>query len=453
MASGDPGAQGPHTGPHGGQAGLIADVSAEPSARESLWMRRAGGPRILVLLALTNLVAYAIRNALFGVYPDLRDQFHVNDKTLGFLATVFLVPHAIATLPFGWAGDRYDRRRVIAFGIVLSAVASVAGAASRGMWSLGISRAAVGLGTAAVVPVANSILGQLYEGPRKASRIALFNLGVLLGGLVGFFAGIFVGFPAVVIVLAAPMVVVALFVLAMPIPAHAPRGPMPSKGQEHLSLVQYLFRLAKAFYVDGKILLRIRTLRWLIVSATTMAFAAGGFNAWLLDFLERDKHMTKPAATTLLSVALCGAVAGIIVGGRLADRLRKRLVTGRLWTIALGMLFAIPCTAICIQIEPGVGLYVAGIANFFFFSWYHAPIAATVDDLAPPVLAVSAQGLVIFTMHLFGTASASYVVGIVSDYSSLYTAMWVPAGALALAGLTMLVAIPSFAADHDKSRA
>jgi sugar phosphate permease len=116
------------------------------------------------------------------------------------------------------------------------------------------------------------------------------------------------------------------------------------------------------------------------------------------------------------------------------------------------MLFAIPCTAICIEIDPGITLYVAGIANFFFFSWYHAPIAATVDDLAPPVLAVSAQGLVIFTMHLFGTASASYVVGVVSDHSSLYTAMWVPAAALVLAAVTALIAIPSFAADHKKSR-
>src|SRR5216110_2121953 len=118
-------------------------VSGEtiPGAQESLWMRRAGGPRILVLLALTNLVAYAIRNALFGVYPDLRAQFHIDDDTIGFLTTVFLLPHAVATLPFGWAGDRYDRRRVIAFGIILSAIASAIGAASHDIWTFGASRA------------------------------------------------------------------------------------------------------------------------------------------------------------------------------------------------------------------------------------------------------------------------------------------------------------------------
>src|SRR5512135_2841136 len=133
----DPAGEG-RSGVPGAQAGLIGDVVVpEPAPRESLWMRRSGGPRILALLAVSNLIAYAIRNALFGVYPDLRAQFHVNDQTLGFMTTVFIIPHAIATLPFGWAGDRYDRRRVIAFGMVLAAVASAGGALATGMWSLG----------------------------------------------------------------------------------------------------------------------------------------------------------------------------------------------------------------------------------------------------------------------------------------------------------------------------
>ena len=80
-------------------------------------------------------------------------------------------------------------------------------------------------------------------------------------------------------------------------------------------------------------------------------------------------------------------------------------------------------------------------------------MAATVDDLAPPGSAVAAQGLVIFTMHLFGTASSSYVVGVVSEATSLYTAMWVPTGALVVAALAWLMATPSFAArSSDRAR-
>lgn len=424
---------------------VLAGDDASPKA--SLWMRRAGGPKILVFLAVSNLIAYAMRNALFGVYPDLIAKFGATDEELGLLTTVFLVPHAIATLPFGWAGDRYDRRRVIAFGMVIASIAGAAGAAATNMFSLGLTRAIVGFGTASVVPVANSILGQLYEGPHKASRMAIFNLGLLFGGLVGFGAGIALGFPAVVVVLAVPGLVVGIGVTMLPVPAHP--------GQhDRVPLARYLLQLGKLFVVEGRQLLRIRTLRWLIVSTTFMAFAAGGFNAWLLEFLTREKHLSKADATQILSIALVGAVAGIVVGGRLADRLRKRFIAGRLWTIAIGMVCAIPCTALCIEMAPNELYVVVGTATFFFFSWYHAPMAVTVDDLAPASSAVAAQGLVIFVMHLFGTASSSYVVGLVSEQlDSLYDAMWVPAGALVVAALAMVAATPSFAADHARARA
>lgn len=415
------------------------------SPRDSLWMRRAHGPQILLVLSVTNLVGYAVRNGLFGVYPDLRAKFGVNDQTLGLLTTAFLLPHAIATLPFGWAGDRYDRRRVIAFGLIISAIAGALGALATDVITLGISRAIVGFGTAAIVPVANSILGQLYDGPRKASRLALFNLGILFGGLAGFGVGLAAGYPLVLIVLALPCVMLAVLMVVLPIPAH------PAQHDSE-PLVRYLIHLGRIFIEEGRQLMRIRTLRWLMFSTTAMAFAAGGFNAWLLDFLEREKQLSKATATTMLSVAMVGAVVGIIVGGRLADRLRERWIAGRLWTIAIGMVLAVPCTVLCIELPYSPLYWVLGAMNFFFFSWYHAPMAVTVDDLAPAANRVAAQGLVIFTMHLFGTALSSYVVGIVSDYSSLYIAMWVPAGALVLAAVMMVMATPSFAADHARSR-
>ncbi len=428
----------------------MTSIEAEASPRESLWMRRAGGPQILVVLALTNLVSYAMRNALFVVYPDLRDAFDLRDAKLGLLTTVFIIPHAIATLPFGWAGDRYDRRRVIALGMLLASIAGAAGALAQNTTQLAVSRALVGFGTAAVVPVANSILGQLYEGPHKASRLVIFNLGLFLGGVAGFGIGAIAGFPAVVVVLAIPGVVLALVLLALPVPAHRVQP-----AQAHLAStgsLRYLARLGATFVAESRQLLRIRTLRWLMVSTTAMAFAAGGFGAWLVDFLEREKQMSKGDATSVLMVGAVGALAGIIVGGRLADRLRERAIAGRLWTIVIGMTCAIPCTIASIELAPGAAYYVVATANFFFFSWYHAPIAASVDDLAPEERKVAAQGLVIFNMHLFGTAASSWVVGIVSDHSSLYEAMWVPAGALVIAALAMVVATRSFAADHLRAR-
>jgi MFS family permease len=405
-----------------------------------------GSTRILTILALTNLVSYAARNALFAVYPDLHARFAIDDAEIGLLQTVFMIPHAAATLPFGWAGDRYDRRRVIALGMVLASIAGAAGALGHSYSGLALSRACVGLGTAAVVPVANSILSQIFEGPHKASRLSIFNLGLFVGGVVGFGSGVVLGFPLVVIALAAPGVVLAALIGCLPVPAHTeppPDGPW----------WRYLAEFVTRFAGEAGGLLAIRTLRWVVLSTTAMAFAAGGYNAWLKEFLTREKHMTEAEATTMLVLALFAGLGGILVGGRVADRLRARLANGRLWIIVLGMTLTIPCAVLAIELPAGPALYAAGVATMFFISWYHAPMAASVDDLAPPGKTVAAQGLVIFTMHMLGTAPASWVVGEVSERSSLALAMWVPTAALAVAALCMAIATTGFAADHVRAHA
>jgi MFS family permease len=407
---------------------------------------RSRNTRILVVLALTNLVSYAARNALFTVYDDLTARFAIDNAQIGLLQTVFMLPHAAATLPFGWAGDRYDRRRVIIAGMVLASLAGAAGALGHSYAGLAASRALVGLGTAAVVPVANSILAQIFEGPHKASRLSIFNLGLFLGGVVGFAAGSVFGFPVVVIVLAAPGLVLAGLLGSLPVPAH--REPPPD-----IAWWRYVAQFVTRFFGEARTLLAIRTLRWLMLSTVTMAFAAGGYNAWLAAFLTRDKGMTKGETTVLLALALCGGVAGILVGGRIADWMRARLVNGRLWTVVLGMTLTIPCASLAIELPNSWALYAAGVATMFFISWYHAPMAASVDDLAPPGRSVAAQGMVIFTMHMFGTAPSSWVVGAVSERSSVHTAMWVPTIALGVAAVAMTLATTGFAADHARARA
>ncbi|HEX7838796.1 MAG TPA: hypothetical protein VF469_15070, partial [Kofleriaceae bacterium] len=129
------------------------------------------------------------------------------------------------------------------------------------------------------------------------------------------------------------------------------------------------------------------------------------------------------------------------------------VASGRLWTIARGMALTQPCAIQAIELPKGQALYAAVVATLFFITWYHAPMAASVDDLAPPGRSVSAQGLVIFTMHMLGTAPASWVVGEVSEHADLRAAMWVPTVALGAAALAMVIATASFAEDHARARA
>jgi MFS transporter, Spinster family, sphingosine-1-phosphate transporter len=394
---------------------------------------------VLGLLAFVNLLNYANRNLVPAVYGDLRARYALSDDELGLLGSVFMFAHAAATLPMGWAGDRRDRRMVIAGGLLLASAATALAAFTQHLGSLAGMRALAGLGTAAVVPVANSILGERFAGDRKASSLAVFNLGLFLGGVVGLSLGGALGFPVAFWVLAAPGAIAALLVARLGVPEHRGGPPLAPDVRELIA--------------GARLLLGRRTLRWLMGSTTCMAFASGGYLAWLLDFLEREKHLSKDAAVSLLVVAGVGGVAGILTGGRVADRLRQRRVHGRLIAIALGMSLTVPAALLCIYAEPGPLLYVGGVATLFFASWYHAPMAATVDDLAPAAQAATAQSLVIFTMHLVGTAPSSWVLGQVSMRADLTTAMLVATAMVALAALLIRAGFSSFASDAASARA
>jgi sugar phosphate permease len=284
----------------------------------------------------------------------------------------------------------------------------------------------------------------VFAGAEKARRMSVFNLGLFLGGVFGIGLGPVLGFPGVVLSFAIPGAALAAAIAVMRVP---PAPPHP-----HATT---LAELARGFYADSRDLLRLRTLRWVIASTTAMAFAAGAFAAWLKDFLEdpTGKSMTQTESTTLLGVALLGGLAGIIVGGQVSDRLARRVATGRLWTIVLGMTLTVPFVIAALELPAGPALYVASVGTMFFISWYHAPMAATVDDLAPPGEAVTAQGLVIFTMHMLGTAPSAWIVGLVSDrLHNLHDALWLPTGLVVVAAGCMTMATRSFTTDAHAKR-
>jgi MFS transporter, Spinster family, sphingosine-1-phosphate transporter len=384
---------------------------------KSLW--------VLAALTAANFFGYASRNALLSDYADLRSRWTVSESDIGLIATAFMAGQALATLPFGWAGDRFRRQRVIMVGLLIAGVASVAGSIGplAGRFDmLLLTRALVGVGTAAIVPVANSILSQLFDGPRKASKIAVFNVGLFLGGAAGFVGGDSPGYPLILLLTGAPMIAVALWVGALDIPSR--RSVLG--GASALPEVRRELQL-------GALLL-------VILSATFMAFAVQGLVTWLKYFLVRYKSMSGASANTLMILSMVGALAGIIVGARVGDTWRRRHVAGRPFTVALAMTMTVPFVAASILVPNGLILYIVSTLAMFFLSWYHAPLAATVGDVAPGHLSARAQAGCTFTMHLIGTAPASWVVGMLATKHGLQTALWLPVSCIGLAAICMLLA-------------
>jgi MFS family permease len=106
--------------------------------------------------------------------------------TMGLAFTIF---YTLCGLPLGALVDRFPRRWVIFFGmLVWSVAASACGLATTGV-QLFAARMFVGAGEAALSPAAYSLLSDLFPRNRLAAPISAYTIGGTLGSAVALGAG------------------------------------------------------------------------------------------------------------------------------------------------------------------------------------------------------------------------------------------------------------------------
>jgi MFS family permease len=384
---------------------------------------------VVGLLTLINFVNYLDRMVVVTMYDDLRHRFGFSNGQLGALSSGFFVVHALATVPFGWASDRFDRRRVIALCVMVWSAATFGSAYALGFVSMLLLRAAVGVGEAAYGPASNAILCEVD--PRGKARLnAVYNGGMFAGACCGLYLGGLLGFPLAFELVALPGFVLGALVLTLDIPKHridlaeADTPTLRAVGRQMLGGI--------------KRTLAIPTLRWMLASGTLISFAAGGYITWIVDFTIQIKGMSQEQARPMYAViALSGGVLGVLAGGIVGDRWQRRSRRGRVLTIATGFFCAVPFCIGVMLVDHGWPYIVIAWLLMFFLPFYSGPMPAVIDDVVDAHEATTAQASFIPFLHILGTGSSAYVVGALSEieWIGLRWAFALPALCTLLAGL------------------
>jgi len=393
---------------------------------------------VLAVLTSLNFVNYVDRMLIVGMYDQFREQFHLSNTQIGALQASFFIVHALLILPFGWLGDRVDRRTVIAVGAIVWSLATLGTAYALGFATLILLRSLVGVGEAAYLPVSNAILCESFRPDEKARTIACFNIGMFAGACVGLLIGVQLGFPLAFQVVAAPGIALGVLALCLRVPARR-EGAQPVSG----------IRVGR-FLADSWRALRYPSVRWMLGAGILISFTAGGFVAWVPDFMDHSKGLTTREATrTLFLLIVTSGPLGVFVGGRVADALYRRFRFGRPITIAISFLLATPCAFGVIYLPMGASWYVCAWLLNFFLPWYNGPMAASVDDVVDDEESSTAQGGFSALIHLVGTGPGSIVVGAAITRWSYETALLFPTFACLLAVPFCLIACARIGRDMD----
>ena len=110
------------------------------------------------------------RSTVAGMLEKIKQDKNFNikkDKYLGLLQTAFVVCYMIFAPVFGYLGDRYSRKWLLAVGISFWSLSTLAGSFMHNFWWFLTFRAFVGIGEASYSVVAPAIISDLYVKVRK----------------------------------------------------------------------------------------------------------------------------------------------------------------------------------------------------------------------------------------------------------------------------------------------
>ena len=151
---------------------------------------RQGWAPLAVLLSGTCLVVldfFIVNVALPSVQRDL----HASSTTLEWLVAGYGLTFGGLLIAATRLGDRWGRRRMYASGVALFVLASAACGLATTSGALILARLVQGVGAAMLSPMVLALVGDVYEGPRRARALAAYSTamglaaacGQLLGGV------------------------------------------------------------------------------------------------------------------------------------------------------------------------------------------------------------------------------------------------------------------------------
>ena len=132
------------------------------------------------------------RSTVAGMLEKIKTDKDFNitkDKYLGLLQTAFVICYMLFAPVFGYLGDRYSRKWLLAVGLTFWSLSTLAGSFMHNFWWFLAFRAFVGIGEASYSVVAPAIISDMFVKDKRSSVLALFYFAIPVGTGLGYIVG------------------------------------------------------------------------------------------------------------------------------------------------------------------------------------------------------------------------------------------------------------------------
>jgi MFS family permease len=345
-----------------------------------------------VIFTLLSIAALTIMGAAIAPsLPDIRDHF---SETRGaeFLTRLLLTVPALAIAlcapGVGWLLDRYGRRRIVLFCVVLFALSGTAGLYLDSLVAIIVSRAVLGACVAGTLTGATTLVGDYFDDSDRNRVLGMQSAFVAFAGVVFLLAG---GALAE-LHWRAPFAVHAIAILILPFAIVTIREPQrPSAASDSrargasaparvivlvVSLYVVSFFLQIAFYmIPVQLPFFLREMGISSPGQTGMALATMTACAAVVASQYR-KIEARIDRTVILTICLSTVCAGFFLVSA-ATSYRQVVVAMIVMGLAMGLNFPNIMTWLMARTPAHVrGRVVGGLTMCIFFGQFFSPIAS-----------------------------------------------------------------------------
>ena len=337
---------------------------------------------VAVLNYLDRMMVATMRSSIRSDIPDI-----ANDAEFGLLMAIFMWVYAALSPVGGYLADRFNRRWTILLSLLVwSAVTWLTGHA-HSFTQMAWLRAAMGVSEAFYMPAALALIADAHPGETRSRAIGLHLSGVYvgqaLGGLGGWIAdtsswrNAFIWFGAAGVVYG--LVLAGLL-------RDPGRAREQAAGEKPIPLGSTL-----------KVLLGCGGFLLLVLHFTLPAQPGWAVKNWLPTFLSSEFGLKQgPAGLSATGYVTLASVAGVILGGVLADRWSRRTPRGRIHVSALGVALCIPAL-IGFGMPGSLGMAIACMMLFGFgFGLFDANNMPILAQLVGPRYRATGYGIMNF---------------------------------------------------------
>jgi MFS family permease len=392
---------------------MSVQEQAAISAGQAVTSKRSATWWPLAVLVAVNMLNFYDRQVAGAVIEPVRKEFHLSDTQIGLLNTISLVLYGLVGLPLGILADRVSRKKLLAAGIVVWTAFTASARWVNSYFFLMITRLGVGVGEATAAPTATSWIGDLFPAERRSKPLALFMLGVPVGGALSFFftgpIALKFGWRAAMIVAAAPALLLVPLLLMLQEPA---RG----AAERHAPPMN-----AGSIWA----VLRIPTFWWITLSGALVNFILYSVALFFPALFARIHHMNVArAGVTMGIVYAIGGILGGSCAGIWGDRIAHRNRSGRMKIAAVAALLAVPLSYFGIRQRAGsvaLALPLLTIA-YGLLNMYYGLVYASIQDIVAPALRGTSMSIYFLVMYLGGASWGTLIIGRMSDRFALHAA-------------------------------